>query len=406
MSQMFLDALTGFTQGAQQAGAVMAQGQAQQVDAAWKNRALAMQDEKLGMERTRLSDSLLSSEQARSIAKGQDDRASFWDTEKKNLYQSPEAKAAREAGLISQKWAAVEKYPIYEKLKAYDPDFVASHDNLKSVMGKIERNKIIASELAGTTGARTSSSLVGGTSTTTSGGADTLKQDKFIMDSAESLAKLYGEVLSVVPQSAQTMDGFVKTTNIMAQRLNSAIDPTLSPADRTAAISSGRAELLVYNDWLNTMLEQDKKQDESITAAMTGKQEIPIGIRAPEPEVVTQDPNIVSPPNPGEQGYEEFIANRPKAMTFDFDPDSIQAPQPVRQLTLQEQVRESQRSLGKPDTLNRSEGWDFARQLADMPARGKGNRISELKQAYAKKFGVSAVSKDELIRFVEDFKSK
>jgi len=73
MSSLFIDAVSGFTQGVQEAGATIQKGQEQQVAAAWKNRELAMkqelQDEKLaGLRQARSIKDLTLSEMQKDIS--------------------------------------------------------------------------------------------------------------------------------------------------------------------------------------------------------------------------------------------------------------------------------------------------------------------------------------------------
>ena len=321
MSQMFLDALTGFTQGAQQAGAVIAQGQAQQVDAAWKNRKLANQERAL-------DEQLLTSQQNRtqSAERFTQEKGGYeLQTAQRNLMGekvATESKVYKQYGEEIAENAAVGVLPLMRQIEIKNPAFYGILND-SGIVQSFQDNEMALQMLSKSGAGRTSADLLGGTSTKAGGGTSTKAGGGAKAEGAKAVSDMQSKFIAALSEMAtanpeitkdpsfkSSFDGVIKQYSSTVQGAYQDLVKG-NTAEAHAKTATGYATIfpaltsLMENikikkagdDWL-------RKQDEA------AQPKPPIGIRAPEPEVVTQDP-IVKPPMPGEQGFDEYVANKP-----------------------------------------------------------------------------------------------
>ena len=316
MSQMFLDALTGFTSGARDAGAVIAQGQQQQVNAAWKNRKLANEEEELLMRQRALEEQMLVSQQNRTqgAERFTQEKGGFaLQTAQRNLMSekvATESEVYKQYGGEIAKNAAVGVLPLMQQIKIKNPSFYSMlNDN--GIVQSFQDNEMALLMLSKSGAGRTSADLLGGTSTKAGGGTSTKAGGGAKAEGAKAVSDMQSKFIAALSEMAtanpeitkdpsfkSSFDGVIKQYSSTVQGAYQDLVKG-NTAEAHAKTATGYATIfpaltsLMENikikkagdDWL-------RKQDEA------AQPKPPIGIRAPEPEaeVVTQDPNVITPP--------------------------------------------------------------------------------------------------------------
>ena len=329
MSQMFLDALTGFTSGARDAGAAIAQGQQQQVNAAWKNRKLANEEEELLMRQRALEEQMLVSQQNRTqgAERFTQERGGYeLQTAQRNLLGekvATESKVYKQYGGEIAENAAVGALPLMRQIEIKNPAFYGILND-SGIVQSFQDNEMALQMLSKSGAGRTSADLLGGTSTKAGGGTSTKAGGGAKAEGAKAVSDMQSKFIAALSEMAtanpeitkdpsfkSSFDGVIKQYSSTVQGAYQDLVKG-NTAEAHAKTATGYATIfpaltsLMENikikkagdDWL-------RKQDEA------AQPKPPIGIRAPEPEVVTQDPNVITPPMPGEQGFDEYIANKP-----------------------------------------------------------------------------------------------
>ena len=259
MSELFLNAVAGFNQGAKEAGAVIQQGQMQQVEAAWKNRELANKEEMQAEQITSLRESRkLATEDA-------DMRRTLFDQGQEDIKANrPLVDEGRKAKLESLKPLAEQAETIWNRLNTGMP-FPKVFKNHYTVlqMSRLDPNSVTVAR----------HKTIGGVSdSSVSEGA---KAEKALIDNIESLAdvKIKFDGMMEGPDKVELQGLYQKAINSL-----NAPDATLTGGIGTVATITDK-----LNNYISK-IEAAKLEIEDAKGGGKGNQgEDPIVTKAPEP---------------------------------------------------------------------------------------------------------------------------
>jgi hypothetical protein len=414
MSQMFIDAMAGFTAGAQEAGATVQQAQLRQADAAWKNRDLALREELQ-------KENLESSKQVRSLREAEATRATERFAQEKKGYGTEDLQreiltsqlgekkdllaetkddrrnvALRESRKQVGKWYALSKEPGFEGVFSQDfLDNQMKEETALSMLGGLDSD--ISSRST-----RILPEYGAGDKTTRSGKTTNGKLNKVDAGDLDSAVETRLKTLEALNKLMYNPDGtpnkgFAENKAVKAEVETLLSDLQKLNAKSTEMLMQGNAQegLAMMNSAygsLNPMLDLVAKKQAAFNAHMkknaernvdlgqgeAGKPVVPIQGPMVEPFKLQPEPEVVPPFKAGVQ------------------PDLKPASRTAESLSFRDQVLKDQGSAEL--TVPRSEAVTMLEnRLEENGIKGDAKAILE------KRFGKGPYSRAEVKEYLEKY---